>query len=317
MQARLGSMSGNTQADLKKVYDHVFRLEEELRYLLTNLDVTNFNDLGLARYENGRMQVYTQALEIRASKLKVEFEEADGRLKTEFDAGIDGLKSTVEEQEKSISSLNQTASQIQSTVQEQGNTINGHTESISSLTQTASQIQTTVENQGSTISNMKSSITQNADNISAIVTSVGSGGKVTAASIVAAINDAGSTVKISADHITLTGFVTVEDLKGEGTTEINGSNIKSGTIEGVTIKSSGGGFDDVEISGAHVYVGSGALFSENGRTYLTDYGGVTISARNEVCIEVGTSGKYWQFTTSGIYFRDINGNMLNQVQLMN
>ena len=207
----LGSLSGDTQEDMKRVYNHVYQLEEYLRYALDNLDVTNFNDLGLARYENGRMQVYAQALEVKASALKAEFRDADGELKTEISATISGIQSTVTEQGNSISSLSQTASQLQSTVTAQGNTISG----------------------------MQSTITQNANSISAIVQSVGSNGSVTAASIVAAINAAGSTVQISADHITLTGYVTFSSLETEGEAAINGANITAGEINAVNFVASG------------------------------------------------------------------------------
>ena len=155
---------------------------------------------------------------------------------------------------------------------------------------------------------MQSSITQNADKISAIVSSVGSGGTVTAASIVAAINSAGSSVQISADHIMLTGYVTAEDLAGEGTTTINGSNITSGTIEGVTIKSTGE-YYKVVISGGTIEVGTGDIYDD---TY-----GTLILSDDEVHIAVGSLGKYWQFTSSGIFWCDSDGTVLNQVQLKN
>lgn len=73
-------------------------------------------------------------------------------------------------------------------------------------------------------------ITQNANSISSIVQSVGSNGTVTAASIVQAVNSAGSTVKISADHITLSGDVVLKSNLTDNTTQISGGNIKTGTI---------------------------------------------------------------------------------------
>lgn len=87
-------------------------------------------------------------------------------------------------------------------------------------------------------------IKQTADNagasIAQVVESVGKDGEVNAASIVTAINgqtgdsiiklDA-KVVDIEADSIDLTGYVTIESLKGEETTEINGSNITTGSIQ--------------------------------------------------------------------------------------
>ena len=85
-----------------------------------------------------------------------------------------------------------------------------------------------------------STVEQTSSSISAIVTGVGSNGTVSAASIVAAINRAGSSVKINADHVTvdassidLTGVVKMSDLSTEGRTTINGSNITTGTIRGI------------------------------------------------------------------------------------
>ena len=77
---------------------------------------------------------------------------------------------------------------------------------------------------------IQSQITQNASSISSIVQSVGSNGTVTAASIVQAVNNAGSSVKISADHITLSGDVVLRSMLTDGSTQISGSNITTGTI---------------------------------------------------------------------------------------
>ena len=77
-------------------------------------------------------------------------------------------------------------------------------------------------------------IKQTADNagasIAQVVESVGEDGKVTAASIVTAVNDAGSSVVIEADHINLNGYVTMTDLSTLGSTTIHGANIATRTI---------------------------------------------------------------------------------------
>lgn len=74
-----------------------------------------------------------------------------------------------------------------------------------------------------------SKVEQNSNSISLVVDSTTD--TINAASIVAAINDAGSTVKISADHVDITGFVTFSDLSNDSsTTIINGANIRTGTI---------------------------------------------------------------------------------------
>lgn len=50
-------------------------------------------------------------------------------------------------------------------------------------------------------------------------------GKVTAASIVTAVNGSSSSVKINANHVDITGFVTFSDLEDDGASTINGNNI--------------------------------------------------------------------------------------------
>ena len=162
LKATMGAMTGNASEDIKTLYNYVFQMTEEMRYLMNNLDVTNFNDLGLARYENGRLQVYSEIVEVRASKLE---------------------------------------SIIQGVEDEFGQ--------------------------------LESSFTQTANSVSAIVKNIGSEGSVTAASIIAAINNDYSEVMIKADKVDISGFVTFSDLSGSGQTTINGDNIKTGTLQGI------------------------------------------------------------------------------------
>lgn len=77
---------------------------------------------------------------------------------------------------------------------------------------------------------VSSTVTQNANSISSIVQNVGDNGSVTAASIVQAVNSAGSSVVIDADHIELDGNVVLKSNLVDGTTQISGSNIVTGTI---------------------------------------------------------------------------------------
>lgn len=86
------------------------------------------------------------------------------------------------------------------------NRING-TES--HITQTASQIRMEVAN---TRSELRSSITQEANRISLVVEGTGANAHIKPASIVAAINDGQSSVRISASKINLDGYVTASEL---------------------------------------------------------------------------------------------------------
>lgn len=181
-------LTGDVNKDVKTLANHVFQLEENLRYALRNLDVTNFNDLGLARYENGRLQVYSEVVEVQAKKLRLEFGEETDEIYAHISATADELLSEISKVDGNYGTL-------------------------------------------------ESRITQTANEVSAIVSSVGAGGEVTAASIVAAINDQGeSAVKIKADKVDVSGIVTFTDLSSidpMNTTIINGSLIKAGVINAV------------------------------------------------------------------------------------
>lgn len=290
LQTIMGRLDGDPQKDVRTLTNYVFQLTEELRYLLNNLDVTNFNNLGLARYENGRMQLYAEQLSVAAKELEVKLTQADRELETRIEATVNGLRTTVEAQGGTITDLQGTVTSVSSRV--------------SKVEQTASQIQSTVTAQGNTIGTMQSSITQNADKISAIVTNVGSYGSVTAASIVAAINDAGSNIKISADHINISGFVTFEDLSGVGKTQINGSNITSGTITGVEIRTTGNSsYGEVVIANNMIEIGTGSIYND---TY-----GTTRFEDSRFRFYVGNMGRYWELDGSGMSYYDSDGSYIN------
>ena len=87
-------------------------------------------------------------------------------------------------------------------------------------------------------STLSTKIAQTAEDISLLVEN----GEVRGGIIISAIN-AETSVKIAASHIDLTGIVTVEGL-ADGTTEINGACIKTGTLTADRLASSAlGGFD--------------------------------------------------------------------------
>lgn len=72
-----------------------------------------------------------------------------------------------------------------------------------------------------------SEIDQKADSINIKVES-----KADSSNIISMINVSTEGIKIKADKVNITGFVTFSDLAGTGTTTINGSNITTGTING-------------------------------------------------------------------------------------
>lgn len=94
-------------------------------------------------------------------------------------------------------------------------------------------------------------ITTEAGKITQIVTAVGANGEVTAASIVAAVNAAGSTVKIGADHIILDGQVVANSLSSDdvlvsylNVSEVHANSITAGEV---TVDTGHGTIDIVDM----------------------------------------------------------------------
>lgn len=99
-------------------------------------------------------------------------------------------------------------------VDEHGNPvfIDGGENLWSNIKQNKTSITAEVTNRQNADTELSGRITVEANKITQIVTAVGSNGEVTAASIVAAVNGSGSSVVISADHIDLQGYVTIDTL---------------------------------------------------------------------------------------------------------
>lgn len=87
-----------------------------------------------------------------------------------------------------------------------------------------------------TMGDLKAEITLNENKIALVVSETAGGLVVNSASIVAAINDSGSSVIINADKIDLEGYVTLTNLETAGETIINGGNLTTGIIQDATRK---------------------------------------------------------------------------------
>lgn len=90
-------------------------------------------------------------------------------------------------------------------------------------------------NMNNVTATQQATISTLSNQIALVVTETQSGDVINAASIVAAINDSGSSVIIDADKIDLNGYVTVTDLSTAGSTTINGANIITGTVTATQI----------------------------------------------------------------------------------
>ena len=283
LEVTAAKLTGDPARDIKSLSNHVFMMEEKLRYTLRNLDVTNFNDLGLARYENGRLQIYTKEITAQTDKLRVEFGKETDEIHALISATADELLAEIEDVEGNYTTLKASVNGLTTRVGD----VEGR---YSSLNQTVTGIQSTVSGHTNSITTLRSDIQQTNSKIAAVVSAVDdSSGNVTAASIVAAINGASSSVKISADHVSISGFVTFEDLSGNGTTSINGSNITSGVISGITLESQGyQAYENVTISDGAISIAGGSVtIGSNG------YGSGYMAADTELLLE-GASAAYLQ-----------------------
>jgi hypothetical protein len=114
------------------------------------------------------------------------------------------------------SSISINADNITSLVTKTGVNSLGQDETLySQIQQNASGITAEVTRATAAEGTLSGQITVEAGKISQIVSAVGSNGQVTAASIVSAVNSAGSSVVISADHIQLNGETVAQSLSGQ------------------------------------------------------------------------------------------------------
>ncbi len=124
----------------------------------------------------------------------------------------------------------QNSSSIDLLTQWQGETNTAIAQVEAKANQNAADIQAFAEWRDGTGSNSLAGVIANATSDFATVGMISSVtdsyGDITAASIVAAVNESGSKVTINADKVDLNGYVTISSLEdGEGTTEINNCNI--------------------------------------------------------------------------------------------
>ena len=125
----------------------------------------------------------------------------------------------------SITLLNQWKNNASSSIAAVQTMASQNSAKISSLVQWQSTVEGDLEGLSSSVAYIEELADKNGASISQIVEAVGKNGEVNAASIVAAVNAAGSSVKIDADKVDITGFVTFESLEEDGGSTINGNNV--------------------------------------------------------------------------------------------
>lgn len=124
--------------------------------------------------------------------------------------------------------------------------------------------------------------------------------KVDKSGIISAINLSNETIKISANKVAITGYVTFDDLATNGQTVIHGGNIKSDTIEAESIKAG-------TIYSVNIDWGSYGKLKFNrstGNCELSSQVGLSLNAGNEISL---TADKYIELSCMSIrMYGDVN-----------
>lgn len=225
----------DSNAKIDKVMNYLYMLLEQLRYSLANLDADNFNDAGLKEIADGIARPLQTSFENEFGKTNALIEgwsnEYGSQIKllTEWKGtasqSMSSLTQKADANAASITLLNQWKGTASSSIAAVQTLASQNGAKITSLTSWQNTVEDDLEGLSSSVAYIEELADENGASISQIVKAVGKNGEVNAASIVAAVNAAGSSVKIDADRVDISGFVTFESLKGDGESVINGNNI--------------------------------------------------------------------------------------------
>lgn len=303
-----------------------------------------------ARIADDEGNIHT--LNVTAQNLLSQVSDLDGNLSA-LQQTAETLSSRITTADGNISALTQTANSLSSKISDaEGNisslsqTVNGLSSKISTAEGNISSLQQTAGALSSKVSNVEGSVSTLTQTVNGFSLSVSNG---TSSSTIKLMS--GSTV-ISSKNISFSGMVTFSDLSTKGSTTINGSNITTGTINACNVN--GVNVTGCTIKGSRYYNTGGTTWMEVGKDlngvdndvyamyiansvyhntgifgiYNGDSGFVTLNGKGfnfllsdaiskTVRINVGTAGKYWEFSTTGIKFCNADGTVANRVQLAN
>ena len=303
-----------------------------------------------ARIADDEGNIHT--LNVTAENLLSQVSDLDGNLSA-LQQTAETLSSRITTADGNISALTQTANSLSSKISDaEGNisslsqTVNGLSSKISTAEGNISSLQQTAGTLSTKVSNVEGSVSTLTQTVNGFSLSVSNG---TSSSTIKLMS--GSTV-ISSKSISFSGMVTFSDLSTKGSTTINGSNITTGTINACNIN--GVNVTGCTIKGSRYYNSGGKTWMEVGKDlngvdndayalyvanstysntgifgiYNGDSGFVTLNGKGfnfllsdaiskTVRINVGTDGKYWEFSTTGIKFCNADGTVANRVQLAN
>ena len=226
-------LEGQPKTDLSTAYNSYVLAYNSLVTVINNIlekegliDSTDRNKLNNAFKEHdSKLGLYstnaTNALDaISKKKAEVESEKLDKKFADIIIDLEEGITSKVEHLNKQVNGDGGISERLQ--IAEEKITEDGITQIVKDI-QYIKDFENGIETNRENISK----IDQKADKINLSVES-----KVDGNSIISAINMSPESIKINSSKINITGFVTFSDLRGSGTTTINGSNITTGTING-------------------------------------------------------------------------------------
>lgn len=292
---------------------------------------------------DGNISSLTQTANSLSSKIS----DAEGNISS-LTQTVNGLSSKISSAEGNISTLQQTANSLSTKVSNAEGNISTLQQTANSLSSKISTAEGNISSLQQTAETLSSRITTADGNISSLTQTVnGFSLSVSNGTSSSTINLMSGSAVISSQNISFSGMVTFSDLSAKGSTTINGGNITTGEIDAVDVRG-------VKVYGSRFYNSGGTTWMEVGKDlfgadndayamYIAnssysgkevfgihngDFGFVTLNGKgfgflssdaetNTVRINVGTDGKYWEFSTTGIKFCNANGTVANRVQLVN
>ena len=265
-ETRIQTIEGNVSTLTQTVSKFETRIQTVEGNLSTLTQTVNKFETRIKSVE-GSVSTLTQ----NVSSLTTRIETAEGSIST-LTQTVSGFKTRVESVEGSVSTLTQTVSGLTTRIE----TAEGN---ISTVTQDVSSLTTRIETAEGNIS----TVTQTANKIDWIVASGTSSSDFT-------MTD--RAIKLVADTIDLSGYVTISSLETAGQTTINGSNITTGTIQADRI-------DTSSLKVKTIYASSGKVSLKEYATSSMYIGGDGSWNYDYTCIFAGTQIKFGSYDGIG------------------
>ncbi len=199
------------QRSIEELYDHQVRQRRMLADILYNLDEEN-------------MPAVKELIE----RYKAEDGEAIAALRVaagENYAAIESLAAVQTEQGERVASVKQQAEKNSASIESLAAVQTEQGDSIASISQQADALGAEV-----TVAVERAGSAENAASAAESAANDASEKVANGAYIIARVNEDGSLVKIKADKLELSGYATFNSLKTAGATEIDGANLKTGTV---------------------------------------------------------------------------------------